>query len=183
MCSLRSDGHTYRHIQEVTGVPASYGPSLVKRQCRVTRTTVGWTSQMVLDALRRYEANNGRAPRFRDAEGHPGLPSPKTIERHFGTWNQALRVAGIRPAYGDRRVRPWTQEEMIQTFCLWRLRKDRWPNRDDMASESACPSPATTRRHFGGLRVRLDSPKRYSHGWPDPQRTRSARGRAGSPRP
>jgi DNA-directed RNA polymerase specialized sigma24 family protein len=146
---LRSEGLTYRRIAELTGVPAGYCTSLVKRQCRVTETTEGWTSALVLEALRRFAGTRGTAPRFRDAEGHPGLPSPKTVERHFGTWNEALRAAGIRPTYGERRVRRWTQEEMVQTFCLWRLRQDRWPNGADMANDVGLPSPATTRRHFG----------------------------------
>ena len=77
------------------------------------------------------------------------MPSANTARRHFGTWRDAVRAAGLDPVYGERRVRPWTQEEMVQAFYTWRLRKKRWPNVADMKNDSALPSPATTRRHFG----------------------------------
>ncbi len=38
----------------------------------------------------------GKSPTYRDLAKIPG-PSPRTIIRHFGTWSNALRFAGIRP--------------------------------------------------------------------------------------
>jgi DNA-directed RNA polymerase specialized sigma24 family protein len=146
---LRTQGLTYRRIETLTGVPAGYCSNIVRRGARVTESTDGWSQQMVIDALRRFHERRGKAPRFRDVDGDPTMPSANTARRHFGTWREAVRAAGLDPVYGERRVRPWTQEEMVQAFCAWRLRRKRWPNVADMTNDSALPSPATTRRHFG----------------------------------
>jgi DNA-directed RNA polymerase specialized sigma24 family protein len=147
--ALRRKGLTYSRIERLTGVPAGYGPTLVSRASRITDSSEGWTRQLVIDAIRRFYKRFGRAPRYRDAEGNLTMPSPNTVRRLFGSWKEAVRAAGIEPAYGDRRVKPWTSTEMILTFCNWRLHHKRWPNNEDMASDPTLPSPATTRRHFG----------------------------------
>ncbi len=147
--ALRAQGLTYPRIEQLTGVSAGYCPALVGRQSRVTPTTEGWTKEMAIDAIRRFHDRTGRAPRFRDADGNPTMPCPNTARRLFGTWRDAVRAAGLDPAYGDRRVRPWSEAEMVTALCLWRLRRKRWPNRTDMVNDPDLPSPATTRRHFG----------------------------------
>lgn len=147
--ALRRQGATYQRIEELTGVPAGYCSCIARREARITETTDGWTRQMIIDALGRFHERHGTAPRFRDAYGDPTLPSPNTARRHFGTWRAAVRSAGLNPVYGDRRVEPWTQEEMIQAFCSWRLRQKRWPNMSDMSSDPELPSPATTQRRLG----------------------------------
>lgn len=152
---LRRRGLTYKHIEEATGVPRGYCAQLVKRKSRVTETTEGWTSQLVIDAIRRFYERYGRAPRHRDAVGNLAMPSPRTVSRLFGSWREAVRAAGIEPAYGERRIKPWANAEMVLAFCDWRLRHGRWPNRGDMVADPALPSPATTRRHF-----RTQSPQR-----------------------
>ncbi|MBS1888289.1 MAG: sigma-70 family RNA polymerase sigma factor [Actinobacteria bacterium] len=147
--ALRRQGHTFREIEARTGVPAGYGPTLARRECRVTHSSEGWTRQLVLDCLLRFQKKFGRAPVYRDAEGNLAMPSPNTVKRLFGSWRDAVRAAGLDPAYGDRRVTPWTDGEMILAFCGWRLTHGRWPNREDMVADPALPSPATTRRRFG----------------------------------
>jgi len=146
---LRDRGLTYKRIEALSGVPASYCSMLVRRGTRVTATTQGWTPGMVLDAIRRFDKRFGRAPRFRDADRNPAMPSPNTARRYFGTWREAVRAAGLEPAYGRRRVEAWTREEMVRAFCTWRIRRERWPDKTDMETDPSLPSPATTRRHFG----------------------------------
>lgn len=154
---LRIQGFVYREIQDLTGVPAGYCASLVRRASRVTESTEGWARELVIGALQRFQEKSGRAPRLREAEGNPCMPSPNTVVRMFGSWQAGVESAGLNPAYGDRRVRPWSKEEMVQAFCSWRFRSDRWPCRADMVSDPELPSPATTRRHFG-----TQSPERLS---------------------
>lgn len=145
---LRPKGLSYGRIEKLTGVPAGYGPTLVSRASRITDSSEGWTRQLVIDAILRFHKRFGRAPRYRDAEGNLTMPSPNTVRRLFGSWREAVRAAGIEPAYGDRRIKPWTSTEMILAFCNWRLHHGRWPGRDDMVLDPSLPSPATTRRHF-----------------------------------
>jgi DNA-directed RNA polymerase specialized sigma24 family protein len=154
---LRRQSMTYYQIEELTGVPAGYCSCIVRRGARVTETTDGWTPQLVIDALQRFHQRRGSAPRFRDADGDPTMPSANTARRYFGTWREAVRAAGLDPVYGERRVQPWTQEEMVRAFCAWRLHKKHWPNVADMRTDPDLPSPATTRRHFG-----TQSPRRLA---------------------
>jgi len=146
---LRAQGLTYTRIESLTGVPSGYGPALVKRTNRVAESSEGWTRQLAMEAIRRFHRKHDRAPRLRDAERNLTMPSPNTACRLFGSWTNAVRAAGIEPAYGDRRIKPWTTAEMTLAFCAWRLRHGRWPNKNDMAADESLPSPATTRRHLG----------------------------------
>lgn len=146
---LRAGGLVYTRIAELTGVPAGYCAYLARRGARLAGTTEGWTRPKVLDAIRRFNQRHQRAPRYRDLEREPTMPSPQTTRKLFGTFQDAVRAAGATPAYEGRRISRWTVEEMVQAFCAWRLRRKRWPNRADMVEDPGLPSPATTRRHFG----------------------------------
>jgi len=86
---------------------------------------------------------------MRDAAANLTMPCPTTAARLFGSWQEAVRAAGLEPAYGRRRIEPWTDGELIRAFCDWRLRHQRWPCREDMVADEDLPSPATTRRRFG----------------------------------
>lgn len=147
--ALRRQGHTFREIEARTGVPAGYGPSLARRESRVTGSSEGWTRELVLECLRRFQEKFGRAPLQEDAKRNLAMPCPNTVVRLFGSWRDALAAAGLESAYADRRMTPWTDGEMVLTFCEWRLDHGRWPGVREMAADPALPSPATTRRRFG----------------------------------
>jgi len=146
---LHGQGRTYKEIEELTGVPAGYCPALVKRSSRPVASSAGWTRQLAMEAIRRFERRVGRVPRMRDAVANLTMPCPTTAARLFGSWQEAVRAAGLEPAYGRRRIEPWTDGELIRAFCDWRLRHQRWPRREDMVADEDLPSPATTRRRFG----------------------------------
>src|ERR1700755_458407 len=52
---LRGQAHSYKEIEELTGVPTGYGPALVRRASRVTDSGEGWTRQLVVEALQRLK--------------------------------------------------------------------------------------------------------------------------------
>jgi hypothetical protein len=52
--------------------------------------------QMVL-AIKKWARDNGRSPTLRELESVPGLPSPKTIYKYFGSYERALALAGLQP--------------------------------------------------------------------------------------
>jgi DNA-directed RNA polymerase specialized sigma24 family protein len=147
--ALRRQGHTFREIEARTGVPAGYGPSLARRESRVTASSEGWTRELVMECLRRFQERFGRVPVQDDAKHNPTMPCPNTVARLFGSWREALAAAGLESAYAGRRMTAWTDDEMVLTFCDWRLDHGRWPGVRDMATDPALPSPATTRRRFG----------------------------------
>jgi len=76
-------------------VPAGVDPDLLaaalaSRQSRLRR----WDRASVVEALRGLAARLGRVPRMRDA-GKNGVPDAGTCCRLFGSWNNALRAAGL----------------------------------------------------------------------------------------
>jgi DNA-directed RNA polymerase specialized sigma24 family protein len=144
--ALRRQGHTFREIEARTGVPAGYGPSLARRESRVTGSSEGWTREHVVECHRRFQEKFGRAPIQEDAKHNPTMPCPNTVARLFGSWREALKAAGLESAYADRRMTPWSDDEMVLTLCEWRLDHGRWPGMHDMTTDPALPSPATTRR-------------------------------------
>lgn len=147
--ALRRQGHTFREIEARTGVPAGYGPALARRASRVTGSSEGWSRDLAIDCLRRFQQRFGRAPVQEDAKRNPAMPCPNTVARLFGSWRAALEAAGLKSVYADRRVTAWSDEEMVLIFCEWRLDHRRWPGVEDMRTDPSLPSPATTRRRFG----------------------------------
>lgn len=154
---LRARGLTYPQIEKLTGVPAGYCSMIVSRRARLASSTEGWTASKALEALRRFERRTGRVPRLRDAEGEPTMPSPQTVVRMFGSWTEGVQAAGLRAAYGGRRMRPWTDEELLTALCAWRLNQKRWPGLHDFVRDTDLPSSATVRRRLG-----TQAPKRIA---------------------
>jgi hypothetical protein len=146
---LRTANLTCREIEEITGVPRGYVPTLARRQCRVTGTTEGWSRERILGAIRRFSARHGHAPTYRTAD--PLLPSPKTVARYFESWRAACHEAGCASSYEGRRMQPWTVEEIIRAFCELRLELGRWPSRLEIQQHAflSVPSQCTLRRRFG----------------------------------
>jgi hypothetical protein len=57
-----------------------------------------WEHSTILAALRAWHAEHGRRPQARDfahAEDRARWPNPGTVARHFGSWNNAVRAAGL----------------------------------------------------------------------------------------
>ena len=57
-----------------------------------------WTDQKILDALRAWTKEHGRAPLGVEwITCPPGHPCYNTVRNHFGTWQKALTAAGLTP--------------------------------------------------------------------------------------
>jgi hypothetical protein len=64
-----------------------------------------YTDEALLDALRRFQREQGESPRVQDfGQGRtPGMPSAATIIARFGSWANAVETAGMpRPRRGRR---------------------------------------------------------------------------------
>jgi hypothetical protein len=68
------------------------------------------TDEQVIEALRNYELAFGWPPTRDSWDAHRHVPNPsllcsRAIVRRFGSWNGALRLAGMEPVREARRVR------------------------------------------------------------------------------
>src|SRR3972149_6251004 len=51
------------------------------------------------DGTERFFKENGRSPTWEDFSNNRKYPSFKTYQRHFGSWNKALKMAGLQINY------------------------------------------------------------------------------------
>ena len=49
----------------------------------------------LLEFLRKFDRENGRSPKMEDFLGNPKYPSFAIYQKHFGSWNNALKMAGL----------------------------------------------------------------------------------------
>lgn len=75
-------------------VPAGIDPGLLTAALATRPSLRRWDQVSVLEALQDLAVRLGRTPRMRDA-GNNGAPDAGTCCRLFGSWNAALRAAGL----------------------------------------------------------------------------------------
>ena len=109
-----------------------------------------WEPAEILDALRRYAQEFGRAPSKTDLERPPGgYPSARTVRRHFGSFTAGRRKAGLT-SFAPRVRRPyWTRERIAEAMAAFHDRHGRFPTSVEWArAGSAHPGAATVFARF-----------------------------------
>jgi hypothetical protein len=101
----------------------------------------------ILDELQACAARIGRSPTMREFGADPETKvHPQTVIEHFGSWNQAKRLAGLRP----RRFA--TREELLQALRDLGERLGRPPTAKDIdAHRGLVPSKSLYWHTFGSL--------------------------------
>jgi hypothetical protein len=111
-----------------------------------------WGPEEILAALRAYPAEFGRPPAKQELEWPPaGYPSARTVRRHFGSFTEGLRAAGL-----ESRQRRWDAEAIVAAMREFRDEVGRWPRSSDW--QVACeewPSASTVYNRFGSWKAGL----------------------------
>lgn len=147
--------------------PACGGPLVCGALCGACapRRAPAATREEVLDALREWAEQHGRAPYQHEwgwragprspwVSEFPRWPSASSVRTHFDSWNAALRLAGV-PL---RRRSGWTSEEILESIRRWTTEHGGPPGYADFrrASDRArWPDPKTVAGRFGGWRAAL----------------------------
>lgn len=63
-----------------------------------------YDDEELLGALRQLAVELGHAPTISEMKARSDLPAASTFQRRFGTWNEALRAAGLTSTHGSRRA-------------------------------------------------------------------------------
>jgi hypothetical protein len=58
-----------------------------------------WAPEQARERLPAWAREHGRPPTSADAQADPDLPALKTCQQLYGSWNAALRAAGLTAGY------------------------------------------------------------------------------------
>ena len=108
-----------------------------------------WTPAKIVDALKSWAVEHGRAPRaidFRRANLY--TPSATTVSYVFGSWRKGLAAAGLRCQRDG--VKTWTRRAVVDALTEWYFVRGAWPTGKDWARATAAnPNRSQVYEHFG----------------------------------
>ena len=92
-------------------------------------STVRWTEQAMLEALRRWARDHGAPTRATDWNaGTRGHPCRRIVTKRFGSWDAAVRAAGLHPRPIERK---WSRERTATAMRTWAKTHQRPPRAMD----------------------------------------------------
>lgn len=106
------------------------------------------TDEELLGCLRQFYEENGRSPTIRDFINNPEYPSSKTYKNHFGSWNSAIKMAGLDTNYG-KRGQLYTNRQLLEYLKKFYEDNGRVPFHYDFNNNPKYPSFNTYIDHFG----------------------------------
>jgi len=124
------------------------------RAGRRPRRPAAWTDEEIIAALQDWTARHGQPPNSCQwLAGSPDRPSSLCVRRRFGSWQQALKHAGLKPNPRAQH-RYWKDEEILASIRAWTQRHGRAPRAKDWTRASLthpCSRSVTTR--FGTFKA------------------------------
>lgn len=109
-----------------------------------------FTDEEMITALKNFVKLNGRHPHMKDLKGKK--PSSDVIAKRFGTWNNALKMAGI--SKDKEKSTDYTKEYMIECLFEYYKKTNKVPTARGMRS-LGYPSIHAYINHFGSIKNAL----------------------------
>jgi len=106
-----------------------------------------YTDEELLNYLKKFYYDNGRAPKRREFEIHPDYPGKTTYCRRFGSWKNALEKAGILDKM--EHVRIYTSEEISDSLFQFYETYGQIPKYNDFRNGAMSIHASTILRRFG----------------------------------
>jgi hypothetical protein len=110
---------------------------------------IRYSDRELLEMLQDYADLFGRPPTQSAINKHPDYPSASTFVRRFGSWNNAIREAGLIPREG--KGVSYTDEQLLDFLKELHKELGRLPTNSDLRSNPHYPVPTTYRTRFGSL--------------------------------
>lgn len=107
-----------------------------------------YTDNELLNLLKLFVEENERIPMQKDFDNDPRYPGSKTYYMHFGSWNNALILAGLSIRKRDNK-KVYTEEELLNFLKTFYEKNNRVPTKDDFTNNSEYPNCGTYRKRFG----------------------------------
>lgn len=116
------------------------------------RPQATWSNEEIIAALQEWAAAHGRPPNASEwLAGSPDRPGSLCVRRRFGSWERALRKAGIKPNH-RRQGRYWSDVEMIHALKSWTNLNGRLPRAGDWKrARKSHPCSRSVSQRFGSF--------------------------------
>lgn len=108
------------------------------------RIKYGLTNENLIEYLKKLRDQLGRVPKLKDMDKAEGFPSDFIFKNRFGSWNNALKAAGM-----DLYTIHYTDEELIEKLRELKKKLGRTPSNTDMTMAEGFPHCYTYHRRFG----------------------------------
>jgi hypothetical protein len=98
---------------------------------RRPRRPAAWSDDQIITSLREWATRHGRPPNSCEwITGSPDRPGSLCVRRRFGSWERALKHAGLKPnARAQHRF--WTDTEILYSLKTWTQRHGHPPKATD----------------------------------------------------
>lgn len=120
-----------------------------------------WDSPQIIEAIRNYVTRTGNLPKTRDfSKATINNPSPKTVNKHFGTWNNAIEAAGFIPNKRSKMKKIYhdcSESSCIEAIQRFYLKNKKIPHRKDFDGDIEFPSCTTLERVFGSWNKAIEA--------------------------
>ncbi len=127
---------------------------------RRPRRQASWSDHEILAALQEWAARHGRAPNSCEwLTGSPDRPGSLCIRRRFGSWERALKRAGLKPNAREQ-PRYWANAEILDAMKIWTERHGRPPKATDWThAEPGRPCARSVTQRYGAFSAGLAAAK------------------------
>jgi hypothetical protein len=89
-----------------------------------------YTEEQILESIRRFHTENGRIPKSGEFECKNGYPSRATVEKYFGSWNNAIEEAGFH--VNRMNITNLTDKELLEHLERFEEEYGRFPTYKDL---------------------------------------------------
>jgi DNA invertase Pin-like site-specific DNA recombinase len=123
---------------------------------RPSRRQAAWTNEEIIAALQEWAARHGRSPNSCEwLSFSPDRPGSLCVRRRFGSWEKALKRAGLKPN-ARRQHRFWTDQEILHAIKSWTKQNGRPPTHKEwIRAGRNRPCALSVTKHFGTFHAGL----------------------------
>lgn len=118
----------------------------------VTKKQLYVNNEYLLGCLRQFYNENGRVPMAKDFNNNSKYPNYGTYQNHFGSWNNAIEMAGL---WDNRITIRITNEELLEYLKQFYRENGRNPVADDFRNNPRYPSVSIYITRFGSWQKAL----------------------------
>lgn len=106
-----------------------------------------YTKEQIISTIRKFLKEKERIPTENDFRNNPEYPSPSTVQRIFGSWNNAIIESGLPINVTD--------EELLEDLRRYERENGRPPREKDLINNPKFYGHTIYQKRFGGLQKAL----------------------------